>query len=214
MNTILFILLGLGIGIFFLFKFLRNVQPTSNEVAEDLKELKAKLKDLKGGFVAWTDEISTNEIDQILTKDNARSGNGIFLSSAGDPIFAYAYKNYIGPGKNAVIYILSLEQEYIFRITNKGTEVTINGQKQGLIRENGIFYNLKNDEVAKIERLGASNTNKLYIGDEEVAKIALPDAIAHKALNVTKIDLSPLEEKTVRMMTVYELVSALEEAEG
>jgi hypothetical protein len=213
MKIIIF-LAFLGVGIFFLLKFLRNVQPTGSEVEEDLKELKGKVKQFKGGFMPWTDEISSNQIDQILTKDNARSGNGVFLSSSGDPIFAYAYKNYIGPGENAVIYILSQDHEYIFRITNKGTEVTIDDQKKGLIRENGIFYDLKNDEYAKIVRHGASGINKIFIGDEEIAKIALPDAIASKALDVVKIDLSELEENTVRMMVVYELVSNIEEEEG
>lgn len=213
MKILIFLALA-AVGIFFLLKFLRNVQPTSSEVEEDLKELKDKVKQFKGGFMPWTDEISSNQIDQILTKDNARSGNGVFLSSSGDPIFAYAYKNYIGPGQNAVIYILSQDHEYIFRITNKGTEVTIDNQKKGLIRENGIFYDLKNDEYAKIVRSGTNGVNKIYIGEEEIAKIALPDAIAIKAVDVVKIDLSELEENTVRMMAVYELVSNIEEEKG
>lgn len=214
MMSLILILLVLGVGIFFLLKFLRNVQPTESEVDQDLKELKAKIKQFKGGFMPWTDEISSNQIDQILTKDNANSGNGVFLSSAGDPIFAYAYKNYIGPGKNSVMYILSQEHEFIFRITNKGTEVFVDDEKKGLIRENGVFYNLKNDEVAKLKRHGASGINKIYIGEEEIAKIALPDSIAAKAIDITKIDLSPLERNTVQMMAVYDLVSNIEAEEG
>ncbi|MCH2023399.1 MAG: hypothetical protein MK207_13065 [Saprospiraceae bacterium] len=211
MVKLVIILTVLALGIYFMLKFLRNVQPTSSEVEEDLIELKGKVKQFKGGFMPWTDEISSNQIDQILTKDKARSGNGVFLSSAGDPIFAFAYKNYIGPGQNAVIYILSQDHEYIFRITNKGTEVTIDDQKQGLIRENGVFYDLKNDEFAKIVRHGASGINKIYIGEEEVAKIALPDAIANKAIDVSKIDLSEFEETTLRAIAVYELVSNIED---
>ncbi|WP_052594459.1 hypothetical protein [Aureispira sp. CCB-QB1] len=211
---ILIILLVLSFGVYFLLKFLRNVQPSEAEVDQDLKELKEKVKAFKGGFMPWTDEISSNQIDQILTKDNARSGNGVFLSSLGDPIFAYAYKNYIGPGQNAVMYILTQEHEYVFRITNKGTEVFMDNERKGLIRENGIFYDLKNDEVAQLKRHGASGINKIYIGEEEVAKIALPDSIAAKAIDVTKIDLSPLEKNTVQMMAVYDLVSNIEETEG
>lgn len=212
---LIILLLVLGVAAFYLLKFLRNVQPTNDEVEEDLKELKGKVKQFKGGLVSsWTDEISSNQIDQILTKDNARSGNGVFMSGSGEPVFAYAYKNYIGPGKNSVIYILSQDHEYVFRITNKGTEVTIDGKKQGLIRENGVFYDNKNDEVAKVERHGASGTNKIFIGKEEVAKIALPDAIASKAIDITKIDLSDLQKDTVRMFAVYELVSNIEAEEN
>lgn len=208
------ILLVLGVGLYFLMNFLRNVQPTDSEVDQDLKELKNKIKEFKGGFMPWTDEISSNQIDQILTKDNARSGNGVFLSNLGDPIFAYAYKNYIGPGQNAVMYILAQDHEYVFRITNKGTEVFVDNEKKGLIRENGVFYDLKNDEVAQLKRHGASGINKIYIGEEEIAKIALPDSISSKAINMTKLDLSPLEQNTVQMMAVYDLVSNIEATEG
>jgi hypothetical protein len=214
MKILLIVVLLLVVGLYFLQRFLKNVQPSSAEVEKDLNELKKKISQFKGGFMPWTEEISSNQIDQILTKDNARTGNGVFLSADSNPIFAYAYKNYIGPGKNAVIYILSHDHEYIFRITNKGTEVTIDQQKKGLIRENGVFYDLKNDAYAKVVRQGASGINKLFIGEEEVAKIALPDAIASKAVDVVKIDLSPLEENTLKMMAVYELVSNLEQKEG
>jgi hypothetical protein len=214
MFNLIIVMLLLGVGAYFLLQFLRNVQPTSSEVDEDLKELKGRVKQFKGGLMPWTEEISSNQVNQILTKDNARSGDGVFLSTTGDPVFAYAYKNYIGPGENAVIYILTQDNEYVFRITNKGTEVTIDDQKKGLIRENGIFYDTKNDEVAKVVRHGASGTNKIYIGEEEIAKIALPDAISSKALTIHKIDLSPLEDTTIRMMAVYELVSNIEEEEG
>ncbi len=214
MLSFILVMLVLGVGVYFLLKFLRNVQPTESEVDQDLKELKDKIKQFKGGFMPWTDEISSNQIDQILTKDNARSGNGVFLSNLGDPIFAYAYKNYIGPGQNAVMYILAQEHEYIFRITNKGTEVFVDHEKKGLIRENGVFYDLKNDEVAKLKRHGASGINKIYIGDEEIAKIALPDSIASKAIDMTKLDLSPVEKNMVQMMAVYDLVSNIEATEG
>lgn len=214
MKILFIVVLILVIGLYFLQRFLKNVQPSSAEVEKDLNELKKKISQFKGGFMPWTDEISSNQIDQILTKDNARTGNGVFLSADSNPIFAYAYKNYIGPGKNAVIYILSHDHEYIFRITNKGTEVTIDQQKKGLIRENGVFYDLKNDAYAKVVPQGASGIKKLFIGDEEVAKIALPNAIATKAVDIVKIDLSPLEETTLKMIAIYELVSNLEQEEG
>jgi hypothetical protein len=214
MSYLALFLVALGVGLYFGAKKLKDVQPTDDEVIDDLKELKTKVAPYKGGFMPWTDEISSNEINQILTKDNARTGDGVFLSNTNDPIFAYAYKNYIGPGKNGVIYILSAEHEYIFRITNKGTEITIDGEKKGLIRDNGKLYDLKNDEIAAIKKHEATSTNKIYIGEEEIAKIALPDSLQTKALHVHKIDLAPLEKEIIQTFTVYELVHSLTEKEG
>lgn len=209
---ILFSVLFLGLGVLFLGRFLRNVQPTDDEILDDLKELKASVTSFKGGFIPWTEEFSPKQLDQVLTKSNARSGNGVFLSKEDDPIFAYAFRQYIGPGRNALLYILSLDHEYVFRITNIGTSVTRDGQKIGLIRDNGVFYDTKNDEVARIQALPAQSINKIFIGQEEVAKIALPDAIAHKGLEVTKLDLSPLEQKTIQTLAVYDLVHHLSNA--
>lgn len=196
----------IGVAAFFLLGFLRNVQPTGDEVEKDLADLKKSVAQFKGGFMPWTEEMSPKQMEEIMDKGEKRAGNGVFLSKDGDPIFAYSFRKYIGPGRNAVLYILSLDHEYIFRITNKGTEITVDGVRKGLIRENGIFYDTKNDEVAKLQRHGASSINKIFIGNEEVAKIALPDAIAHKAVEVTKMDLSLLEQEHVRTIAIYDLI--------
>lgn len=207
MNTvIILVVIALVVGLYFLARFLRNVQPTGDEIDEDLVTLKKSVAQFKGGFMPWTEEMSPKQMEEIMDKDQKRSGSGVFLSRDGDPVFAYAFRKYIGPGRNAVLYILSMDHEYIFRITNKGTEVTMDDVKQGLIRENGVFYDVRNDEVAKLKRHGASSINKIFIGDEEVAKIALPDAIAHKAVEVTKINLSPLEQERVRTIAIYDLI--------
>ncbi|MGH1335078.1 MAG: hypothetical protein ACRBFS_03045 [Aureispira sp.] len=208
MSSILIILALAIVGVltFFLVGFLRNVQPTGEEVEKDLVDLKKSVAQFKGGFMPWTEEMSPKQMEEIMDKGQKRSGNGVFVSKSGDPIFAYAFRKYIGPGRNAVLYILSMDQEYIFRMTNKGTEISIDGTPKGLIRENGILYDTKNDEVAQLKRYGASSINKIFIGEEEVAKIALPDAIANKAVEVTKMDLSPLEQESVRTIAIYDLI--------
>lgn len=198
--------LGIVIGL----RFLRNVQPDDGEIMEDLKELKQAVAQFKGGLVPWTNEISANEADQVMEKGNARSGTGVFLSTDGQPIFAYAFRKYIGPGQNSLMYILTSDHELVFRTTTKGTEVTIDGQKQGLIRSNGTYYNLRNDEVAKVQRFGATGMNKIFIGNVEVAKLAMPDAIAQiRALDITASQLDAKQQELVRTMAVYELVDNL-----
>lgn len=214
MNGLVIVLIVLiaVIGVFLLLRFLRNVQPDEFEVEADLKELKAKIAQFKGGFMPWTDEISANEVDQVLTKDNTRTGSGVFLSTDGQPIFAFAFRKYIGPGRNAVVYILTLDHEYIFRITNKGTEITIDNEKQGILRENGILYDARNNEVAKVKRHGASGKNTILMGNKEVAKVALPDAVAApRALELVEVDLQPKEQETIRTMAMYELVNNMED---
>lgn len=212
----LFVGIAVLVGLLFLVgRFLRNVQPDEGEIEYDLKELKASIAKFKGGFVEWDEGISASDIDQIVEKSNQRTGKGVFLSPSGNPVFAYAFRNYIGPGKNALVYILSLDHEYVFRTTTKGTEVTIDDQKVGLIRSNGTLYDIRNNEVATVKRHGASSTNTVILKDQEVAKIALPDAIAKiEAIEITGVDLSPEDTQTVRTLAVFELVNGMGELEA
>lgn len=214
MMYVLFGVLLLVVGVLAMLKFLRNVQPDTGEIQEDLKELKQRVAQFKNGLTEWSDDISSSDLDQILEKGDTRTGSGVFLSITSQPVFAYAFRKYIAPGKNALIYILTAEHEFVFRITNKGTEVSIDGQKQGLIRANGVLYDMRNNEVAHVQRQGATDQNKLFIGQQEIGKIALPDAAAGiKALQL-RTDLSSLQPKDaqiVQTFTVYELVTNIGE---
>lgn len=209
MNIVIIVttLAVIGVLVFLLLGFLRNVQPTEDEVEKDLIHLKKSVGQFKGGLMPWTDEMSPKQMEEIIDKGEKRSGNGVFLSKMGDPIFAYAFRKYIGPSRNLVLYILSMDHEYIFRTTSKGTEISVDGVKKGLLRENGVFYNTQNNEIAKLQRHGASSINKIFIGKEVVAQIALPDAIANKAVEITKIDLSIQEKEQVRTIALYDLIN-------
>ncbi len=198
----------LVVGALAMLKFLKNVQPiTSSEIADDLDELKQKIVQYKNGLENWSEEISSNELDQILDAGQTRTGNGVFLSTTGQPIFAYAFRKYIGPAKNSLMYVLTSAHEYIFRTTTKGTEITVDGQKQGIIRENGTMSDIRNRDIANIKRFGATAENKIFVNGKEVAKIALPDAVAGiKALQIP-IELNAEENQIVQTFAVYELVA-------
>jgi hypothetical protein len=75
--TFYIIISVLILGIFFLFRFLRNVQPDDFEVASDIKELKKSVAEFKGGLEKWEKGISSADIDQIIEKSNQRSGKGL-----------------------------------------------------------------------------------------------------------------------------------------
>jgi hypothetical protein len=204
-----YLLIGLGIvvvAILAMLKFLRGVQPSDDEVKEDLQDLKKLVAPFKGGLEQFSEEISSSDIDQVLEKGRSRTGSGVFLSTLGQPIVAYSYRKYIGPGMNAVIYVLTSDHEFIFRYTTKGAEVTIDGQKQGILRSNGKLYDVRNDEVASVQRFGATSQNKIFIGTKEVAKIALPDATAGiKALQMQS-EVKQSDAQLVQTLAVHELV--------
>ena len=208
MLTYLFIGLGIAVvAVLAMLKFLRGVQPDDGEVAEDLQDLKKMCAQYKGGLETFSAEISASDLDQVLQTGRSRTGSGVFLSTLNQPIMAYAFRKYIGPGMNATLYVLTSDHEFVFRYTTKGAEVTIDGQKQGILRANGKLYDVRNDEIASVQRFGATGQNKIFIGNKEIAKVALPDATAGFNAIKIEIELQPKEADIMQTLAVHELVS-------
>lgn len=198
--------------VFFIFKFLRNVQPDDTELNEDLKVLKESIIGFKGGLETFDKGISAQEMDQIIEKSKQRIGKGVFMSPDNNPVFAYAFRKYIGPTKNNLIYVISNDHEYLFRTNSKGTEISIDGKKFGLLRSNGKMYNIRNNEIASIERNSMTSSNTLKIGNKEVAKIALPENIGKiEAVEITGSSLSDYEAEMVKTLSIIELISSQQE---
>lgn len=212
MYWILIALLIIVAAAFFLLKFLRNVQPEDSEILADLKALKISIQEFKGGLVSFDQGISAQEIDQIVEKTNQRTGKGVYMSHDNNPVFAYAFRNYIGPSKNNLIYVISNDHEYVFRTNTKGTEITIDGKKIGLLRENGKMYDIRNNEVASIEHNTMSAINSLKIGNKEVAKIALPENIGKiEAIEICGNDLKTEETEMIRTLSIVTLIKGQKE---
>lgn len=213
MKTVGILVLISAALIYGLLRFLRNVQPDDQEVEEDLIELKEKIAAFKGGLADWDSGLSSNEVNQIMTKSNQRSGDGVFLSDNGDPVFAYAFKKYIGPGENAVMYAMTHTDEYVFRITNKGTTVQVNGQSVGLIRDNERFFDQKNDLKARLVRNNIKNTSKIFIGDIEAGKIALPKSNMIQAFEMNESTQSNEDVSVAKTLAIYQLIYSISETD-
>ncbi len=213
MKTVGILVLISAALIYGLLRFLRNVQPDDQEVEEDLIELKEKIAAFKGGLADWDSGLSSNEVNQIMTRSNQRSGDGVFLSDSGDPVFAYAFKKYIGPGENAVMYAMTHTDEYVFRITNKGTSVILNGQNAGLIRDKERFFDQKNDLRARLVRNNIKNTSKIYIGDLEIGKIALPNSNMIQAFEISETNVSDDDKSIAKTLAIYQLIHTISETD-
>ncbi|MCH2042860.1 MAG: hypothetical protein MK212_01875 [Saprospiraceae bacterium] len=186
---------------------LRNVQPDELEVEAHLVDLKKMVENFKGGFVPFDEGISRSEMDQILEKNSSRTGSGVFLSTNGDPIFAYAFRKYIGPNENWVLYVLTLNHEYVFRTTTAGTRVTVDGERKGFIQGGKTYVDKMGQEVAEIKRSGANAVNKILIDGKEVAKVALPEAISvGDALEIQQPEMKEEEKELVQTIAMFDLV--------
>lgn len=196
------------ISLFFANKFLKNVQPDDLEISKDLESLKESVSIYRGGLVDWDKGISSSELDQIIQRNKQKSGKGVIMSPDNNPVFAYAFKSYIGPTKNNIIYVLGNQQEYTFRTNSKGTEISVDGQKIGLLRPNGVFNNVQNSEIAKVQKNSLKGESKLFMGEKEVVKIKIPDNISESdAISVKDKELLSRNLELVKSIAILEIIN-------
>lgn len=147
MYIVIPILLLAAVALFFLQKYMRNVQPFEREVEEDLAIMRETLKEFKDGCLPFTSNnlevMAFNNADELTVKGGVSYQKGMFVTDSAEPIMAYLYKRYIGPGENALLYAIIDKHELVYRINNSGTSVSIDGQKLGTIRKDVILHDVK-----------------------------------------------------------------------
>lgn len=212
--TILYVILAaVLVGGFVLFRFLRNVQPSEGRVDDDLKELKAMLSDWHGGFEAWTtdtiDQLSVEQVDKVREGGQVKTGKGVFVSLENNPMFAYSYKSYIGPGQNAVIYAMTSNHEFVYRLTNNGVGLEVDEQSVGRLRRDGVLYDTRNKPLAAVTRKALAPAQSLSIRGKELAKLNNPhkmtEAGDRRALQLQG-ELENEEVVLFQALTIFELV--------
>lgn len=182
----------LGIGVFFLSKFLRNAQPETAEVAEDINLIRDSLSAYRGGFAAWSREQLSVLGYQNLANNETRAygateGGGILMNSLNEPVLAYKYKKYTAPGVNALMVACNSEHEFAFRLTNKGIEVSMDGSPFAKLKNKVELTSIDGQLLGKLlpatDGIAAIEVNGQNLGklpplpkQQEPATLALPAA--------------------------------------
>lgn len=171
MLNILIFLISLAIGIYFLYRYLRNVQPNSTELNEDLTELRQQIEAFKGGCIALTqDELSLMSLKASGTSGRQNSGvvvgSGHYLTTASEPVLAYAFRKYLAQGQNFLLLAYTYQGEYVFTATNNGTEIKLNGKMIGKIRKNTQLHDLANRPIASLNNVDDGGYCAVSYGSE------------------------------------------------
>lgn len=155
MTSFIILLIAVAIGLYFLYRYLRNVQPNSTELNEDLTELRQQIVSFKGGCIALTqDELSLMSLKAAGTSKRENSGvvmgSGHYLTTASEPVLAYAFQKYLAQGQHFLLLVYSYQGEYVFTGSNNGTEIKLNGKTIGKIRKNTNLHDLANKPIAAL----------------------------------------------------------------
>lgn len=203
------------VGLYLLYQILTNFNPGQKRVQEDIRKMRQELSTWVAQLVPWdkedTELFSLNQINQIKKKSVFTVAKGVFTSIYHEPMVAYAYKKYVGPGLNAVLYARTSKHEYVYRIRNKGIQIAVDGQALGTLDNEGMLRGgKKNHLLARINRQQEEQLLlPVVVNDREVASLTNP-ALANspnpRAFQFLKDDLQPEEEKLLLSLAVLEMV--------
>ncbi|MCB0550579.1 MAG: hypothetical protein KDD19_23620 [Phaeodactylibacter sp.] len=211
----LFTLLLAAVGVAILAGIFVNFAPGNRKLQKDLDEMKADMDKWAGELVPLTREevelFSFNQEKQVMRKSFGKTAKGIFTSIYHEPVLAYSYKEYMGPGKNALLYVRTGSQEFVYRVGKKGIDVLVDREKVGTLKENGTLYNHRgNRMLAQINR-EAGEFLPVLVNDREVANVARMNKgtnpkLGQRAFEFVKDDMSKEEKDMFLSLAVLEVI--------
>ncbi len=209
--TIVLLVFGLST----LTKMFSNFQPGKNKIRKDLRKMKAELHPWVEELVPWDrnemELLSTNQINRTQQKGIVNSVKGVFTSIYHEPMVAYAYKKYASTGSGAILYVRTSKHEFVYRFSNKYTEVYIDNQKIGMLTKDKKLYNTSGNKViALIDQKNAELILPILVEGREIGSL-LPAQQSKKGLNPRAFDMFSEkidndEEKVFLSLAILELV--------
>ncbi|MCB0578707.1 MAG: hypothetical protein KDD10_05295 [Phaeodactylibacter sp.] len=211
----LFTLLLAAAGVILLVRIFSNFAPGSRRLQQDLDMMKEDMDKWAGDLVPLTREevelFSFNQEKHVMRKGFGKTAKGIFTSIYHEPVLAYSYKEYLGPGKNALLYVRTGAQEFVYRISKKGIEVLVDRERVGVLREDGALFNNKgNRMLARINR-DAGEFLPVLVNNREVANVARMNKgesskLGQRAFEFVKDDMSKEEKDVFLSLAVLEVI--------
>jgi hypothetical protein len=163
-----------------IFRVALGLPPSNKKIQQDLQVMHKETTAWRDNLIPWEDE---NEIELFSLMQEKkwikqtwdRLLKGVFYSIYHEPMMTFAYKNYIRGGKNALLYVRTIEYEFIYRIRKKKSDVYVNGQFVAEIRPDGLMYGGRFKRLLGRMRVISEEYFGIVIWDKEVAHLLNPD---------------------------------------
>ncbi|MCB0571466.1 MAG: hypothetical protein KDC66_16965 [Phaeodactylibacter sp.] len=212
----LFTLVLAALGVVLLAKVFSIFQPGSRRIQEDLKKMKADMDKWASGLVPLTKEevelFSFNQEKQSIRKGLSRTAKGIFTSIYHEPVLAYSYKEYLGSGRNALLYARTRSREYVYRFRKGNVEVSINDKPVGVMKADSVLYSGRSNRMlARVKRESDELLLPVLVNEREVGNVAKIDKgakakLGQRAFEFVKEDMSPEEKEVFLSLGVLEVL--------
>ena len=197
-----------------LYKIVTNFQPSRNKLNTDIAEMRAEIENYLEELITWNQEemeiFSFNQLNQVIKKNVVTTAKGIFTSIYQEPMLAYSYKKYVSPNLNAVLYARTSLHEFVFRIRNNSTIITVDGKAIGELRDDGKLMSMNGQKLLASISKEDDLLLPVLINNKEVVSLVNPnksDRINPRAFSMLADDLSEDDENLLLSIAVFELVN-------
>ena len=194
---------------------LKNFMPGDKRLFQDLQDLKSGMQDWKPDLVPISSEeldaFSFNQEQQSVSKRMGKTAKGVFTTIYHEPVLAYTYKAYSGPGQKAILYAETKGKAYSYIKDGKGVRIAAGQRQLGVLKEDGTLYSPNGKSaVAKIGQT-ANNLLPVSTADRELGSLVDDPAkedegLGQRAFQFVPNDLEEEEKDLFLALATLELV--------
>lgn len=202
-------------GTVLLARGLKNFMPGDKRLFRDLQQLKEDMQEWRPDLAPITseelDSFSFDQVQRSVRKRFGKTAKGVFTTIYHEPVLAYSYKEYSGPGHKAALYAETKDKSYSFIKDKKGVRIAAGQQQLGILKEDGTLYSSKGGKaVAKIGQ-PADRLLPVRSADRELGSLVdMPEGkdetLGQRAFQFVPDDLAEQEKDVFLALATLELV--------
>jgi hypothetical protein len=111
------------------------------------------------------------------------TARGVFTTIYHEPVAAYSFKRYVSRSLNALLYVRTLNKEFIYRFQDKEVKIIMNNQPFGTIKANGALYSARDGKILARLNQEVAGLLPVVTRDRELGSINTGLTADNKGLN-------------------------------
>lgn len=202
-------------GAVLLARGLKNFMPGDKRLFQDMQQLKEDMQGWKPELVPVSsdelDAFSFNQVQRSVRKRFGKTAKGVFTTIYHEPVLAYTYKEYSGPGQKAILYAETGEKSYSYIKDKNGVRIAAGQRQLGTLKEDGTLYSPKGNKPVAMLGQPANRLLPVRTADRELGSLVDPpeatdDALGQRAFQFVPNDLAEEEKDVFLALATLELV--------
>ncbi|HKK78132.1 MAG TPA: hypothetical protein VJ933_00830 [Phaeodactylibacter sp.] len=202
-----------ALGIFLLARSLSDFRPSRKRMLKDLEQMKQEMDAWVEELVPLTgEELDTFSFNQEKRWSKKRKARGVFTTIYHEPVLAYSYRAYRGPGDPAVLYARTYHEDFAYIKGKEGVRIAVGGRELGTLQEDGTLVAAKGRKAIAEVSQAEGELLPVLVNKREVASVAKlqqdeSGRLGQRAFQFVKEDMTQEEKDIFLSLAVLEIVN-------